>query len=162
MHEGVPPIRANTSRPLTGSADPQIHTVFTQPKRYKGTVRDSQTHSNRLLFLHSTNSTMSAPVVAPAPAIKAVKVKKASAPKKAGTDYVGLIKTAILELKERGGSSVLAIRKAVAPKIPKAVSSGWELRLSGALKSMVKSGKLVRHPSCDSTAFVSRLSLPKL
>ena len=90
---------------------------------------------------------MSTAVVAPAPAIKAIKVKKASAPKKAGTDYVGLIKTAILELKERGGSSVLAIRKALAPKIPKAVSAGWELRLSGALKSMVKSGKLVSEAS---------------
>ena len=108
---------------------------------------------------------MSTAVVAPAPAIKAIKVKKASAPKKAGTDYDGLNKTAILELKERGGSSVLAIRKALAPKIPKAVSAGWELRLSGALKSMVKSGKLVRPLRtliCQYCLSGPRLSLPKL
>ena len=82
---------------------------------------------------------------APAPAPKAVKAvkPKSTKPKKAGTDYTGLIKTAILELKERGGSSVAAIKKSVSGKIPKAVSAGWEKRLSQALKAMTKSGKLV-------------------
>lgn len=81
---------------------------------------------------------------APAPVVKAVKATKpkSTKPKKAGTDYSGLIKAAILDLKERGGSSVAAIKKALASKLSK-TSAGWEKRLSGALKAMTKSGKLV-------------------
>ena len=86
------------------------------------------------------NSKMS-DAAAPAPAPK--KVVKATKPKKAGTDYAGLIKAAILELKERGGSSVAAIKKVLASKLSK-TAPGWEKRLSMSLKSMTKSGKLVR------------------
>ena len=82
--------------------------------------------------------------VAPAPVVKAVKATKpkSTTPKKAGTDYTGLIKAAILDLKERGGSSVAAIKKALASKLSK-TAPGWEKRLSLALKAMTKSGKLV-------------------
>ena len=91
---------------------------------------------------------------APAPAPK--KVVKATKPKKAGTDYAGLIKAAILELKERGGSSVAAIKKVLASKLSK-TAPGWEKRLSMSLKSMTKSGKLVR--VYDDASASSRLLL---
>ena len=77
---------------------------------------------------------------APAPAVKAVK-PKSNKPKKPSVDYVSLVKGAILELKERGGSSVAAIRKVLAAK---KLAPGWEVRLGTSLKAMVKSGKLVR------------------
>ncbi len=69
--------------------------------------------------------------------------RQASGPKKAGTDYVALIKEAIVALKERGGSSTMAIRKHLKTSAASKVV-GWEKRLSMAIKSMVKSGKLVK------------------
>lgn len=93
---------------------------------------------------------------APAPASAAPKAKTPKAPKapkaakpkaagaaKPGHSYVELIKDAIVTLKERGGSSLPAIKKAVEAKgLGKSLGAGWEKRLSMAIKAMVKSGKL--------------------
>eukprot|EP00955_Chlamydomonas_euryale_P035343 350077-Chlamydomonas_euryale.AAC.13 len=94
----------------------------------------------KLVRLHAPLSplvTMSAPAAAPA-APKASKSKKSSQ-----HSYVDLVKDAIVDLKERNGSSLPAIKKALEPKAG-ALGAGWEKRLSLAIKAMVKSGKLTR------------------
>lgn len=76
------------------------------------------------------------------------KVAKTAKPKAKSThNYVALISQAITELKERGGSSLQAIKKFVESK---GLSKGlgekniWEKRLSQSVKAMVKSGKLTQ------------------
>ena len=98
-------------------------------------------HKKPLWPTHSVQDKMTdAPAAAPAPKpVKAVK-PKSTKPKKAGVDYVALIKEAIVTLKERGGSSLPAIKKALAAK---KLAPGWEVRLSTSIKALVKSGKLV-------------------
>jgi histone H1/5 len=67
------------------------------------------------------------------------------APKAAPTHpkYVDLVKEAIVSLKERGGSSIPAIKKYIAAKYP-SLPAGWEKTLSVQLKRLVDGGKLVK------------------
>jgi histone H1/5 len=77
---------------------------------------------------------------------KEPKAVKPKTPKVKGTghNYVELIKDAIVLLKERTGSSIPAIKKAIDAKAGKTLGTGWEKRLTTSLKAMVKSGKLVK------------------
>ncbi|GAX72590.1 hypothetical protein CEUSTIGMA_g46.t1 [Chlamydomonas eustigma] len=87
----------------------------------------------------STAAPTTAPIVAKKP--KAVKPKS----DKPSVSYVDLVKEAIVTLKERSGSSVAAIKKAIEAKgVAKALGAGWEKRLFLSIKAMVKSGKLVK------------------
>lgn len=92
-----------------------------------------------------SDAAAAAPAPAAAPAKKAPKATKPKGEKKSGNNYVAIVKEAIVALKERGGSSVHAIRKYVESKgYPKTLGAGWEKRLSLAVKAMAKSGSLVK------------------
>lgn len=66
-----------------------------------------------------------------------------------GSKYEGLIKEAILALKERTGSSLPAIKKYISAHHGAETKPNWESVLSQQLKRLSASGKLVKvRPSC--------------
>ena len=79
---------------------------------------------------------------APAPVAAKPKVAKKASKPKAAAKHPGfnvMITEAIVSLKERGGSSVAAIKKAVGAKHGKDLPANWDKILSMTLKRMVSS-----------------------
>ena len=77
---------------------------------------------------------------------KAAPRKAAGGPKKVAKHpaFGAMIAEAISTLKERSGSSVPAIRKAVGSKYAKDLPANWEKMLSTFLKRLTASGKLTK------------------
>lgn len=69
-------------------------------------------------------------------------MKKATAKVVGHPTYADMIKEAIITLKERGGSSLVAIKKFMGQKFKLPI--GWEKKLSLYLKKMTLEGKLIK------------------
>jgi hypothetical protein len=91
---------------------------------------------------HCTMSSDAAPAAAAAP--KAATSAKKAASKPSGPTSRDMVLEAVAALKERKGSSVVAIKKSIGAKHT-GLAAGWEKRVNAAVKLLVAKGSLAQH-----------------